>query len=107
VTVSLLDDGARPEMARLAHRYGSRYLRRGGRGGAKAGNLNHALARTDAPYVVVLDCDHVPHVDFLERTLGHLEPPDVAFVQTPQYYANKTSGPICAAAAAQQNLFFG
>jgi cellulose synthase/poly-beta-1,6-N-acetylglucosamine synthase-like glycosyltransferase len=107
VTVWLLDDGARPEMAVLAGRYGSGYLRRRKRAGAKAGNLNHALARTEAPYVVVLDCDHVPHIDFLERTLGHLEPPDVAFVQTPQYYANAAGNPVCSAAAAQQNLFFG
>jgi cellulose synthase (UDP-forming) len=107
VKVWLLDDGARPEIAMLAGRYGSEYLRRRGRTGAKAGNLNHALARTKAPYVVVLDCDHVPHIDFLERTLGHLQPPDVAFVQTPQYYANAAGNPICTAAAAQQNLFFG
>lgn len=107
VTVWLLDDGARPEMALLAGRYGSEYLRRRGRGGAKAGNLNHALKRTSAPYLVVLDCDHVPHIDFLERTLGHLEEPDIAFVQTPQYYANAERSPVCSAAAAQQNLFFG
>ena len=107
VTVWLLDDGARPEMAVLAGRYGSEYLRRRRRSGAKAGNLNHGLERTRAPYVVVLDCDHVPHIDFLERTLGHLEEPDVAFVQTPQYYANAAGNPLCSAAAAQQNLFFG
>jgi cellulose synthase (UDP-forming) len=107
VTVWLLDDGARDEMAQLAGRYGAEYLRRRERKGAKAGNLNHALERTDAPYVVVLDCDHVPHVDFLERTLGHVEEPDVAFVQTPQYYANAAGSPVCTAAAAQQNLFFG
>jgi cellulose synthase (UDP-forming) len=107
VTVWLLDDGARSEMALLAGRYGAQYLRRRQRTGAKAGNLNHALARTTAPFVVVLDCDHVPHADFLERTLGHLEPPDVAFVQTPQYYANAAGNPVCTAAAAQQNLFFG
>jgi cellulose synthase (UDP-forming) len=107
VSVWLLDDGARGEIATLAGRYGSQYLRRRSRRGAKAGNLNHALERTQAPYVVVLDCDHVPHVDFLERTLGHLEPPDVAFVQTPQYYANAAGNPVCTAAAAQQNLFFG
>ena len=107
VTVWLLDDGARPEMAILAGRYGSEYLRRSGRTGAKAGNLNHALGRTRAPYMVVLDCDHIPHADFLERTLGHLESPDVGFVQTPQYYANAAGNPICTAAAAQQNLFFG
>ena len=107
VRVWVLDDGARDEMAELADRYGASYLRREQRTGAKAGNLNHALARTEAPYVVVLDCDHVPHLDFLERTLGYLEEPDVAFVQTPQYYANTSGSSITGAAAAQQNLFFG
>ena len=37
-----------------------RLRRRADHHGAKAGNINHALARTDAPFVVVLDCDHVP-----------------------------------------------
>jgi cellulose synthase (UDP-forming) len=103
----LLDDGDRDEMELLAARYGAGYVRRADHGGAKAGNLNHALALTDAPYVVVLDCDHVPHIDFLERTLGYVEDPEVAFVQTPQYYANAARSPVTTAAAAQQNLFFG
>ncbi|HEV3129905.1 MAG TPA: glycosyl hydrolase family 8 [Solirubrobacteraceae bacterium] len=107
VSVWLLDDGHRGEMAKLAGRYGARYLRRRERSGAKAGNLNHALARSNAPFVAVLDCDHVPHIDFLERTLGHLDEERVAFVQTPQYYANAGSSAVCAAAAAQQSLFFG
>jgi cellulose synthase (UDP-forming) len=105
--VWLLDDGHRADLAKLAGRYGSGYLRRRDRSGAKAGNLNHALARTGAPYVAVLDSDHVPRKGFLARTLGHLEDARVAFVQTPQYYANAPSGPIPAAAAAQQALFFG
>jgi len=107
VAVWLLDDGRREEMRALAARHGAGYLRREHRTGAKAGNLNHALARTDAPFVAVFDCDHVPHLDFLERTLGHLEEPGVAFVQSPQYYANVAASPVCAAAAAQQSLFFG
>ena len=107
VRVWLLDDGDRDELQALADRYGAGYVRRPEHDGAKAGNLNNGLALTEAPYVVVLDCDHVPHIDFLERTLGHLEDPEVAFVQTPQYYANAARSPICSAAAAQQNLFFG
>jgi cellulose synthase (UDP-forming) len=105
--VWLLDDGRRPDLALLAGRYRIGYLRRRRRGGAKAGNLNHALQNTDAPFVAVLDCDHVPHADFLEGTIGHLEDSSVAFVQTPQHYANVSSGPVPAAAAAQQALFFG
>jgi cellulose synthase (UDP-forming) len=105
--VSLLDDGGRSEMAELAARHGVRYLARERRSGAKAGNLNDALALTDAPFVLVLDCDHVPTPQMLERTLGHLLDEDVAFVQTPQYYANAGANSIAAAAWSQQALFFG
>ena len=67
---------------------GAGYVRRRQHHGAKAGNINHALRRCDAPFVVVLDCDHVPDERFLEATLGHFADERVAFVQTPQYYAN-------------------
>jgi cellulose synthase (UDP-forming) len=107
VRVWLLDDGNRREMERLAARYRVGYITREENVGAKAGNLNNAVGLTSAPYVAVLDCDHVPRAEFLDRTLGHLEDFGVAFVQTPQYYANGDSGPIASAAAAQQNLFFG
>ena len=60
VRVAVLDDGNRSSLEAIARRHGARYFRRGVNTGAKAGNINHALARTDAPFVVVLDCDHVP-----------------------------------------------
>jgi cellulose synthase (UDP-forming) len=107
VHVWLLDDGARDEMRAMASRQCAGYLRRKHRSGAKAGNINHALRRTRSPVVVVLDCDHVPQRRFLQATLGHLAGPDVAFVQTPQCYANAGSGELAAAAWSQQALFFG
>lgn len=107
VNVHLLDDGHRDELRDLAARHGAGYLRRDQRAGAKAGNVNAALERTTAPYVVVLDCDHVPDERFLERTVGHMADERVALVQTPQYYANARSGRIASAAWAQQALFFG
>ncbi len=107
VEVFLLDDGSREEMRALAERHGARWVTREEHVHAKAGNINHALGLTDAPFVAILDCDHVPDERFLEATLGHLECPHTAFVQTPQYYANWRSGPIAAAAWAQQALFFG
>lgn len=107
VTVWLLDDANRDDLAALAARHGVRYLRRPHHVGAKAGNLNHALARTTAPFVVVLDCDHVADQRLLDETLGHFVEPDVAFVQTPQYYANADQGRLASAAWSQQALFFG
>jgi cellulose synthase (UDP-forming) len=107
VRVWLLDDGGSDAMRALATRYGARYVARDGNSGAKAGNINNALKLTDAPYVAVLDCDHVPQPRFLEATLGHLADALVAFVQTPQYYANCDKGEIPAASWSQQALFFG
>jgi cellulose synthase (UDP-forming) len=80
VRVSLLDDGGNPDMERMAVRFGAAYIRR---------------------------TDHVPDPRFLTATLGHFTDPAVAFVQTPQYYANAVQGGIAAAAWAQQALFFG
>ena len=107
VRVALLDDGNRDEMKALATRLGVAYVRRTLHQGAKAGNINHALERTSAPFVLVLDCDHVPHRDILVRTLPLFGREHVAFVQTPQYYANAGSNTIAAAAWSQQALFFG
>ena len=107
VRVHLLDDGDREEIMEMAERQGARYLRRGGNFGAKAGNVNAALGRTSAPYAVLLDCDHVPDPRFLESTLDLMADESVAYVQTPQYYANSGSGGIAAASWAQQALFFG
>lgn len=108
VRVWLLDDGDSDEMAELADRHGVGYLRRPVHDHAKAGNVNHALAHTDAEFVAIVDCDHVVEPDFLADTLGHFEDDErLAFVQTPQYYANGDRGGVAGAAWAQQTLFFG
>lgn len=107
ITVWLLDDGDRPEMAAMAAHHGIHYIARKEHAGAKAGNLNHALRITDAPYIAVFDCDHVPAPEFLLETLKHLDGYRVAYVQTPQYYINRDAGHVAAAAATQQDLFFG
>jgi cellulose synthase (UDP-forming) len=107
VTVHLLDDGGSEQMAAMAARHGARYVRRQERSGAKAGNVNHALRRTGAPFVMVLDCDHVPEPSFLEATLGCFADERIGFVQAPQYYANWDRGEVPAAAWGQQALFFG
>lgn len=107
VRVHLLDDGGDDAMQALAERVGAEYHCRQGSQGAKAGNINAALPKTSGEFVVVLDCDHVPSPRFLNETLGHMQDERVAFVQTPQYYANHEDGPIQRASWAQQALFFG
>jgi cellulose synthase (UDP-forming) len=89
--VWLLDDGVRVEMRELADRFGVRYLGREDSSHAKAGNLNNALALVDAEFVAVLDADHVPHPQFLRRTLPYFNDPGLAVVQTPQDFYNEDS----------------
>jgi cellulose synthase (UDP-forming) len=107
VRVWVLDDGNDDAMRDLAARHGVGYLRREEHTGAKAGNINHALGLTSAPFIAVFDSDHVADPGFLEATLGHMDDPRVAFVQTPQYYANGEASRVAAASWAQQALFFG
>ncbi len=107
VHVVLCDDGCRDEMRQLAADLQVAYLPRESSHGAKAGNINHALAETSGEYVVVFDSDHVAHPSFLERTLPHFADADVAFVQTPQYYANTRDNEMAGTAWEQQALFFG
>ncbi|MCR4345815.1 MAG: glycosyltransferase [Sulfuricaulis sp.] len=87
----LLDDGNRPEMAALAKELGCRYLTRTENINAKAGNLNNALTQSRADFVAVFDADHVPHKDFLNKTLGFFRDEKVSFVQTPQDFYNLDS----------------
>ena len=86
LTISVLDDGHRPEIAALAAELGVHYLSRDGNAHRKAGNLNHALAHTSGEFIAVFDCDFMPFAPFLERTLGFFADPRVALVQTPQHY---------------------
>jgi len=107
VRIFLLDDGGREEMAALAARHGVGCIQRPEHEGAKAGNINWALAQTDAQLIAILDCDHVPVPEFLDRCLAELADPHVALVQTPQYYANWREGGVAEASWSQQSLFFG
>lgn len=89
LTVTVLDDGDRPEVAALCAEVGARRLVRPDRPrAAKAGNLNWGLAHTDAELVVTLDADMTPKPQFLRETAPYFRDPMVAFVQTPQTFAN-------------------
>ena len=85
--VWLLDDRGRPEMKELAARLGAGYLARSGHEHAKAGNLNAALKKTNAPLVAVFDADMAPRPEFLERTVPYMTR-GVGYVQTPQSFRN-------------------
>ncbi len=85
--VWILDDGDREEFRAFAAEAGTGYLARGDNRGAKAGNINHALAHTSAPFVAVFDCDQVPTRSFLQMTMGWLlRDAKLALVQTPHRF---------------------
>jgi cellulose synthase (UDP-forming) len=100
----VLDEGADPQVERLARRLGVQYFTRSGlayynqlvppfQAKTKAGNVNAwldhiAAAGIDYDVFVQLDIDHRPRRDYLERTLGYFDDPRVAWVQSPSVYAD-------------------
>ena len=75
--------GRAQQIKDIASQFGAHYLARQKNIHAKAGNLNDALPLTQGKFIVVLDCDHIPAADFIERTLGFfLEDEKLFLVQT-------------------------
>ncbi len=73
----------------LCRRLGIRYITRERNENAKAGNINAALAETRSDLILILDADHVPTVDILERTVGLFVRDEKLFlVQTPHFFIN-------------------
>ncbi len=101
VHIYLCDDNRRPEMEALAKKMGINYLKRPDNKGAKAGNLNHALAHSSSPYVLTFDADMIPQRRFLMELVPYLvdaemkneKLPDekkvkIGFIQSPQNFYN-------------------
>lgn len=86
--VWVLDDGRRVWLRDLCIEKGAGYINRPNNKGAKAGNINHAIEQTDAPFVAVFDADFVPQHDFLLRTMGFFEDEKIGIVQIPHSFYN-------------------
>lgn len=85
--IHLLDDGRREAFRAFAEKVGINYIIRPDGRHAKAGNLNHALGKTDGDLVAIFDCDHIPTRSFLQMTVGwFLKDPKLALVQTPHHF---------------------
>src|SRR5262249_58567169 len=78
----------RPQIKAMAVSLGAVYLSRADNQHAKAGNLNHALQRTEGELIAIFDADHVPVRGFLNQTVGFFEDARVALVQTAQHFFN-------------------
>ncbi|HRW58192.1 MAG TPA: glycosyltransferase family 2 protein [Chlamydiales bacterium] len=95
--------------------------------GAKAGIINDYLAhmRGESPpemeferydekgsslqtkYIAIFDADQNPMPDFLDELVVKMEAdPQIAFIQTPQYYTNFLNNKVAYTASMQQIIFF-
>ncbi|MBI9113072.1 glycosyltransferase [Maridesulfovibrio ferrireducens] len=92
IRIHILDDGKRDEMRQVAEEEGLNYITRDDNRGFKAGNLRNAMEQTSGDIIVILDADTRPFPQFLERTLGYFKDPDVAWVQTPQWFYDIPAG---------------
>ncbi|EGU31958.1 putative glycosyl transferase [Vibrio ichthyoenteri ATCC 700023] len=92
INIYILDDGNRPEMKTMADSMGVGYITREGNIGFKAGNLRNAMEQTYGDFVVICDADTRPFPTILENTLGYFRDPNVAWVQTPQWFFDLPEG---------------
>lgn len=106
-TTYLLDDTNDPRFRELARRHGAVWLELRGLPGAKAGKINRALTMTNEEFILVLDPDHIPFPEFLDRVLGQFDDPQVGFVQVSQAYYNQRRSFTAAGAAEQTYAFYG
>jgi cellulose synthase (UDP-forming) len=86
--VHVLDDTRREWVRGLCERLGAHWIARDDHRGAKAGNLNHALARTDGDFILVLDADFIAHPDAVRRLIGPMADRRTGIVQARQHFYN-------------------
>ena len=92
IQVHVLDDGKRPEMEALAKEFGCNYITRYTNIGFKAGNMRNAMEKTSGDFIVICDADTRPFPTILKNTLGYFRDPEVAWVQTPQWFFDLPEG---------------
>ncbi|MGV9268670.1 glycosyltransferase family 2 protein [Kitasatospora sp. NPDC003701] len=108
LTVWVLDDADRAEVAALAAAHGYEYVVRPDRGHLKkAGNLNHALTLSGAEYIAILDADFAPRPDFLRHLVPYFADARIGIVQSPQCFdTDESMDWIQRAAGSAQEWFF-
>lgn len=71
---------------------GVNYITRQTNIGYKAGNLRNGLENTEGDFLVICDADTRVFPTLLSHTLGYFRDPDVAWVQTPQWFYDLPEG---------------
>lgn len=79
----------RQELSQLAANFGAYYIARKKNDHAKAGNVNYALNHIHGELILILDADHAPTRDILQKTVGFFLLDEKLFlVQTPHFFIN-------------------
>ncbi len=104
----LLDGGNDAALRALCDRLGVEHVDCSQVGGAKAGKINHCLAKhARGDIVFVVDPDHRPRVDLLDRVLPWFDDGGVGFVQVVQAYYNTGESFVADGAAEETFGFYG
>ena len=107
--VWVLDDSGRPEVQKLASRYGFEYIcRPEPRELKKSGNLRYAFPRTEGELILVLDADMCPRPDMLDEMVWEFgKYPTLGLLQTPHYFrVERGQSRVATGASLMQELFF-
>jgi cellulose synthase (UDP-forming) len=92
INIHVLDDGRREKMKKVALEESVNYITRNNNIGFKAGNLRNAMEKTYGDFILICDADTRPFSTILVNTLGYFKDPDVAWVQTPQWFYDIPEG---------------
>jgi cellulose synthase (UDP-forming) len=103
----LCDEGDDPEYKKICKELGIVHVTRIIKVDAKAGNINNALKQATGELCVVLDPDHVPIPEFLDRVIPYFEDERIGYVQCVQAYGNQSESFIARGAAEQTYHFYG
>lgn len=120
VDLWLLDEGDDDRVKEMCRRLGVNHFTRKDvpewnqpegtfRARTKAGNHNAWRDAHEEGYDLVaqMDPDHVPYENFLERTVGYFQDPDVGYVVSPQIYGNHEESWLARGSDEQAFVFHG
>ncbi len=109
LTIYVLDDGNSADVKELAAAYSMTYLSRPNRGEQKkAGNLLYGYQHSRGDFILVLDADFAPAPCMLEHLIPWMKSdPNIAILQTPQYFdTTSTLNWTARGAAYCQEIFY-
>ncbi|MEZ4773945.1 MAG: glycosyltransferase [Bacteroidia bacterium] len=108
-TTYLCDEANDPYLKKICEELGVIHVYRGtNKTNAKAGNINYTLFNfAKGELAIILDPDHEPAPDFIDRVVNYFEDPEIGYVQCVQAYSNRTESFIAKGAAEQTYHFYG